>query len=64
VFDARLAQVHVHVDETGGHNRPAALNTGTPSAVSPAPTDSILPSRIKTSAIASKPDAGSITRPR
>ena len=64
VLDAGLAQVHVHVDEARRDDRAGRVETSaSPDRQIPCRSLSMRPSRIRTSATPSPPDAGSITRP-
>ena len=51
VLEARLAQVHVHVDEAGRHDQPGGVeHFRVRRATGSAPTPAITPSSIQTSA--------------
>ena len=64
VLEARLAQVHVHVDEAGRDDQPAGVeDLGVAATDRSGATPAMRPSSISTSAMRSVSEAGSMTRP-
>ena len=64
MLDARLAQMHVHVDEARRDDQAGGVEyLRAAESSDPVPTPAMRPSSIATSAVPSKPDAGRSTRP-